>query len=105
MIALTPAPSTGMNTFRKNKAGEWVVQGAPADVRVGKVLVEKKDGSKKYVAVLSVGRPFKGFDGSMMVYGYLTETNEETPAPAPVAVEPVVSESSNMSGVPDDCVF
>lgn len=60
-----------MNTFRKSKSGEWVVQGSPSDVSVGKCRVERKDGSTRFVQVVEVGRPFVQ-GGQSLVYGYLT---------------------------------
>lgn len=70
-----------MNTFRKNKAGEWVVMGSVSEVRIGKVRVERKDRSVRTVDVVSVGRPFSA-NGTMMVYGYLNAAhNKEAPAP------------------------
>lgn len=79
-----------MNTFRKNNKGEWVVFGTASDVRVGKVLVERKDGSKRTVEVASVGTPFRA-NGQMMVYGYIAPKGAK-PAPAPVAVDREVEE-------------
>ncbi len=109
-----------MATFRRNKDQEWVVQGTPDEVKVGKVLVEKKDGSKKYVNVVEVGRPFRNDrTGTMMCYGYLKPREEAAQAapapepapsePAPVAPEPVEAPSESYVEdshyAPDDCVF
>jgi len=57
-------------TWRKTRAGAWVVFG-PADVvRAGAtVMVKTKAGTIKSEAIKSVGRPFD-FGGKKMVYGY-----------------------------------
>jgi hypothetical protein len=84
-----------MATFRRNGAGEWVVFGTPDEVKPGKVRVERKDRTVRFVDVVGVGRPFSA-NGRTMVYGYLTARADEAPAPkpapAPVA-EPVESAS------------
>ncbi len=71
-----------MATFRRNGAGEWVVFGTPDEVRPGKVRVERKDRTVRYVDVVSVGRPFAA-SGRQMVYGYLKAREDEEAAPAP----------------------
>lgn len=54
-------------TYRKTKAGEWVVMGPVSVVKPGAVVtVTKKDGTSKTERIESVG---KAFDG--MRYGYL----------------------------------
>jgi len=76
-----------MATFRKSKQGEWVVFGTVSEVRVGKVRVERKDGSVRSVSVVSVGRSFQA-NGTTMVYGYLNAAhNQEVPAAKAAEVE------------------
>jgi len=95
-----------MATFRKNKAGNWVVFGSVNEVSVGRVKVNRKDGSVRNVAVVSLGRPFSA-NGVTMVYGYLKESeNDEKPAPveesaptlwgSPVTGSPMVSEDGDV---------
>lgn len=95
-----------MATFRRSKDGDWVVQGSPDEVKVGRVLVEKKDGSKKYVNVAEVGRPFKNDrTGTMMVYGYIKPREEK---PEPSSPEPQVSAQASFEygeTVPEDSPF
>jgi len=76
-----------MAQYRKNKAGEWVVFGSVSEVVVGRVLVSKKDGTKKYEAVASVGKPFYA-DGRQMAYGYIAKR----------ASKPVVAEDFETLG-------
>jgi len=59
-----------MISYRKTKQGIWVVCGPVAEVRVGKVVVTKKDGTSKAETVESIGKPFSAASGEM-VYGYI----------------------------------
>lgn len=58
-----------MVNFRKNRHGDWVVCGPVSEVVIGPVLVTKRDGSTRVVAVFHVGRPFTNRDGVRCVYG------------------------------------
>jgi hypothetical protein len=101
-----------MATFRHDKGGDWVVQGTPAEVTVGKCKVERKDGSTRFVDVVSVGRPFNR-NGETLVYGYLKARDEEPSAPKPVKAQeslplPYDAPSELLldgSGSPDDSPF
>lgn len=69
MTTTATAPATC--TYRKTKAGEWVVYG-PADVVIKGTFVgvTKKSGEEKYELVTRVGHTFI-VDGTEMVYGYM----------------------------------
>lgn len=74
--------------FRKNNRGLWVVMGTTSEVRIGRVLVQKADGTKTSVEVASVGVPFF-VKGSKMVYGYIADkvVKPVQTSPAPVSQE------------------
>lgn len=61
-------------TYRKTKAGEWVVFGPAAALTPGTIaIVTKRDGSKKPELIERVGRSFD-VDGVEMAYGYIDRT-------------------------------
>ncbi len=76
-----------MITYRKNAQSEWVVSGPVSEVVIGRVLVEKRDRSKKYEQVVRLGQPFN-MNGKMMVYGYI---GKSAPKAAPVAPKAAVT--------------
>lgn len=57
-------------TYRKTKTGEWVVFGPERLVRVGQVLVTKRDGASKTETIERVGKSFD-CDGMRARYGYI----------------------------------
>ncbi len=59
-----------MATYRKNKAGEWVVFGLVTEVQPGVVAVTKRDGSRKEERVVTVSKPFL-VDGIPHCYGII----------------------------------
>lgn len=63
-------------TYRKTKAGTWVVFGPASAVKVGRVEVVKRDGSRKTETVTGLGKTFRA-DGTEMVYGYLAARNQQ----------------------------
>lgn len=76
-------------SYRKTKAGEWVVYGPAAAVQAhSRVTITKRDGSTKTELIARVGRPFQ-VGGVAMVYGYL--------APKPAA------RNAGRRGVCDNC--
>lgn len=73
-----------MASFRKNNKGEWVVFGTVAEVKPGRVMVEKKDGRRQPVIVSGLGTPFMA-NGQRMVYGYIAPKGEvQAPKGAPI---------------------
>jgi hypothetical protein len=72
-----------MITYRKTRDEKWVAFGPVSEVRVGNVVVTKRDGASKTETVVSLGKPFLA-DGRQCVYGYLAPKGTETQsAPAP----------------------
>lgn len=63
---MTTATTTTRNSYKKTKSGEWVVCGPVATMKVGLVLVSKKDGTIEPKQIDRLGRPFDS-----MVYGYI----------------------------------
>lgn len=61
-------------TWRRTKAGEWVVFGPASLVNAGPVAVSKRDGTVEAVAVASVGHEFD-VDGVPHRYGYPARTH------------------------------
>lgn len=62
--------SVPLVTFRRSRGNGWVICGPVDVVKVGPVVVTKKDGTTDTVEVVSVGRPFNT-DKGQMAYGYL----------------------------------
>lgn len=62
--------TTTTTSYRKTKAGAWVVFGPASLVNVGQVLVTKRDGTTRTETVESVGKTFK-CDGIDARYGYI----------------------------------
>lgn len=61
-------------TYRKTKAGQWVVFGPESLVIEGEVAVTKRDGTTKTEIIESVGRTFE-CDGIQARYGYIARKN------------------------------
>lgn len=76
-----------MNTFRKNKAGEWVIQGIAGDLQIGVARVQKASGQIRQVYVTSLGKPFC-MNGQQMVYGYFVEMVDAPAAKVPSTPPP-----------------
>lgn len=64
--------TTTTTSYRKTKAGAWVVFGPASLVNVGQVLVTKRDGTTRTETVESVGKTFK-CDGIDARYGYIAD--------------------------------
>lgn len=63
-------------TFRKTKAGEWVVCGPTAIVQPGATVeVAKRDGSTKTVIIAHTGSTFS-LDGTDCCYGHIAPGSE-----------------------------
>ena len=74
-MTTTTAKGSTMTTttspqYRRTQSGAWVVFGPAAQVRVGTVVVHRKDGSTKTEKIESVGKIFS-VDGVPCAYGYI----------------------------------
>jgi hypothetical protein len=70
-----------MITYRKTKAGKWVVCGPPSEIRaMTYVTVTKKSGESEQRWVEKVGKPFQTPKGEL-VYGYLGRKDNFKPVP------------------------
>jgi hypothetical protein len=65
-----PAMTASTCSYRKTRAGKWVVFGPTSLVRPGSVIVSKRDGSTKEEIVERVGKSFD-VDGIEACYGYI----------------------------------
>lgn len=96
------ASTTAAGTYRKTKAGAWVVF-APRTVLTaavdhdGRVSVVKRSGEGKVETIDGVGRGFQ-VDGVEMAYGYITQRAECETAPRSAP-----SRRPGKGGICDDC--